>query len=226
MGESFVTPRLFQFLRQLAENNERAWFEANKQRYLDEVRDPLLHFITAFAPRLAKIAPHLVADPRPMGGSLFRIYRDTRFARDKSPYKTHAAIHFRHGGRDVHGAGYYVHLEPGQVFFAAGMWRPEPETLQAIRDAIVERPKEWQSVRKRIGELDDHGEGDRLKRPPKGYDPEHRFIEDLKRRSFTSSVSFTQKQACQADFLDRVAAVCKEKAPLMQFLCRAGGAPW
>ena len=91
-----ITTALFDFLRDLRDNNDREWFAANKGRYLAEVRDPMLDFIGAFAAPLAEISPHFVADPRPNGGSLFRIYRDTRFSRDKTPYKTNAGAHFRH----------------------------------------------------------------------------------------------------------------------------------
>ena len=108
-------------------NNEREWFAANKQRYVDDVRDPLLHFVDHFAGPLAKISRHLVADSRPIGGSLFRIYRDTRFSHDKSPFKTAAALHFRYGGKgDVHGPGFYLHIEPGTCFMgrASGIRRP------------------------------------------------------------------------------------------------------
>ena len=102
-----ITTALFDFLRDLRENNDREWFQANKGRYLAEVRDPMLDFIGAFAAPLAEISPHFVADPRPNGGSLFRIYRDTRFSRDKTPYKTNAGAHFRHAaGKDAHAPGF------------------------------------------------------------------------------------------------------------------------
>ena len=103
-AEPHFTPRLFKFLRDLKRNNERPWFQANKERYIADVQQPLLRFIADFATPLRKIAPAFDADPRPSGGSMFRIYRDTRFAKDKSPYKTHVAAHFRHKqtSSDVH----------------------------------------------------------------------------------------------------------------------------
>jgi uncharacterized protein (TIGR02453 family) len=225
MAQGTITRQMFRFLRDLAGHNDRDWFNANKQRYIDEVRDPLLQFITEFGPRLAKISPHLVADPRPTGGSLFRIYRDTRFSADKRPYKTHAAMSFRHAAGG--GPGFYLHLEPGMAFMGAGLWHPEPDQLKMVRDAITSSPKRWQTVRKARGlAIDDGHEGDRLKRPPAGYDPEHPFIEDLKRKSFTASTSFTEAQACAPDFVDHFAKACREKAPLMEFLCRATGLKW
>jgi uncharacterized protein (TIGR02453 family) len=226
MPNPYITPRTFQFLKALATHNDRAWFNDHKQRYLDEVRDPLLALVADFAPRLAKISKNFVADPRPVGGSLFRIYRDTRFSGDKRPYKTHAGMSFRHiDGRDVHGPVFYLHLEPGRVFMAAGLWRPDVDSLGKIRDAIVERPDRWKRVLKSRGLAIDAGH-ERLKRPPRGYDAEHPFVEDLKRKSFTASTSFNQKQACAPDFPTRFATACRQKTPLMEFLTNAVGLPW
>jgi uncharacterized protein (TIGR02453 family) len=219
-----ITPRIFRFLKELAANNDREWFNANKQRYIDEVRDPLLDFVDEFAPRLAKISKNMLADPRPVGGSLFRIYRDTRFSKDKRPYKTHAGMTFRHvDGRDVHGPIFYLHLEPGRVFTAAGMWHPPSDSLQKIREAIVAKPGHWKRVLGRVEMDEGH---DTLKRPPRGFDPEHIFVEHLKLKSITSSATFTQKEGCAPDFLARFATECKRKAPLMEFLTNAVGLPW
>ena len=121
-----ITVALFDFLRDLRDNNDREWFAANKGRYVTDVRDPMLGFIADFAAPLAEISPHFVADPRANGGSLFRIYRDTRFSRDKTPYKTNVGAHFRHAaGKDAHAPGFYLHLEPGMCFAACGVWRPD-----------------------------------------------------------------------------------------------------
>jgi len=101
--EAHFGPGLFKFLTELKRNNKRVWFQANKHRYQEQVRDPAQRFILDFSPMLKKISPHFIADPRPIGGSLFRIYRDTRFTKDKSPYKTHTGLHFRHkDGKDAH----------------------------------------------------------------------------------------------------------------------------
>jgi uncharacterized protein (TIGR02453 family) len=226
--ESLITPRTFKFLRELAQNNNREWFTENKQRYLDDVRDPLLQFVAGFAPRLAKISRNMVADPSPVGGSLFRIYRDTRFSPDKRPYKTHAGMTFRHAnGRDVHGPVFYLHLEPGTVFMAAGMWHPQPDVFGKVRDAIVANPKRWKAVREqRAFRLDDGHPGDQLKRVPRGYDPEHPFSDDLRRRSIIASTTFSQAQACAATFPARFAKACQEKVVLMEFLTRAVGLSW
>lgn len=226
MPRSPISPAVFRFLRELADNNNREWFNDHKQRYIDEVRDPLLEFVQDFAPRLEKISKNMLADPRPVGGSLFRVHRDTRFSKDKRPYKTHAGITFRHrDGRDVHGPVFYLHLEPGSVFMAGGMWRPEADSLGRIREAIVAHPGRWKRVLGRV-ELDTGDEGSRLKRAPRGYDPDHPFVEDLKRKSFTASTRFTQAEATASDLPARFASACREKAPLMQFLTQAVGLPW
>jgi len=217
-----ITPKLFHFLRDLARHNERDWFNANKARYLAEVRDPLLEFVAAFAPELARISRCMVADPSPVGGSLFRIYRDTRFAKDKSPYKTHAGLSFRHAdGRDVHGPIFYLHLEPGRVFTAAGMWHPPSESLKSIRDAIVAHPARWKRATKaKATGLDD---SDRLARPPRGYPADHPLVEDLKRKTFTNSESFSEKAACAAGFVAEYARACRRATPLVEFLAAAVG---
>jgi len=226
--QCLITPRTFAFLRELAQHNNREWFTENKQRYLDEVRDPLLQFVAEFGSRLAKISRHMVADPSPVGGSLFRIYRDTRFSHDKRPYKTHAGMTFRHAaGRDVHGPVFYLHLEPGMIFMAAGMWHPEPEALGKIRDAIVANPKRWKALRGHKAFRIDQGDaGDQLKRVPRGYDADHPFADDLRRKSFTASTTFSQSVACAPTFAATFATACQQKAPLMDFLTRAVGLPW
>ncbi len=221
----YVSLSTFRFFRELAQNNNREWFNANKDRYIEEVRDPLLGFVEAFGARLEKISTSMFADSRPNGGSLFRIYRDTRFSKDKSPYKTYAGMTFRHvEGREVAAPGFYLHLEPGRVFAAAGMWHAPSDALKQIRDAIVEHPERWKRTTRGRGRALD--EGDQLKRAPRGFDPEHPLIADLKRKSFTISSNFTQKEACAPDFLDRFARSSRQAGPLMEFLTRAVGLRW
>lgn len=121
-NSAHFTPALFEFLSEFADNNNREWFQDNKTRYERDVRDALIQFVADFGKRLQEISPHMVADPRLSGGSVFRIYRDVRFSKDKSPYKTNAGVHFRHEvGRDVHGPGLYLNLQPDQVFAGVGI---------------------------------------------------------------------------------------------------------
>ena len=146
------TPGLFDFLRELKANNKKEWFDANKDRYVADVRDPLLAFIAALRPRLLEISPYLVADPKPAGGSMFRIYRDTRFAKDKTPYKTHVGIYFRHArAADADTAGLYLNLAPRDVFMGAGIWHPGSPALKRIRTRMVQRPESWRKAVADIG---------------------------------------------------------------------------
>ncbi|MCU0305705.1 MAG: TIGR02453 family protein [Thermoanaerobaculales bacterium] len=212
-------PELFAFLRELERNNTREWFQAHRERYRADVQEPLLAFISAFASPLAKISRHFVADPRPVGGSMFRIHRDTRFARDKSPYKTHAAAQFRHReGRDVHAPGFYLHLGPGEVFMGAGLWHPDGPTLAGIRAAIVDDPAGWRRASRGLALG-----GESLKRPPRGVDPDHPLVEDLKRKDFVSFVESKESAACAPGFLASFTESCRSSAPLVRFLTRAVG---
>ena len=217
----YFDEELFAFLSALKRHNDRTWFQENKERYETKVRDPLVDFIADVGPELRKISPRLVADPRPVGGSMFRIHRDVRFSKDKSPYKTHMGAHFPLGGKGVAGPGYYFHLEPGRSMVGGGMWIPEPAALQDIRERISARPAEWRKAR---GTLDEHG--DELKRPPRGFDPDDPMIEDIKRRSFTAGVRLTDAQVTSPTLMKTFVGACKDLAPMMRFLAAATGATW
>ncbi len=220
------SPAFFRFLRDLKDNNNRPWFETNKTRYEDDVRGPLTQLVVDFAPHLQRISPHFVADPRPSGGSIFRIYRDTRFAKDKTPYKTNAGAHFRHAaGKDVHTPGFYLHLEPGEVFVGAGLWHPDPPTQNQLRDAIVARPRDWQKIKAALPPSFSM-DGEQLTRPPRGYDAAHPLIDDLRRKDFVVSTVFDEKAACAPDFLDQFVSTCRTVAPFVRFLTEAVGQPW
>jgi uncharacterized protein (TIGR02453 family) len=215
----FFRPELFEFLRQLRRHNNREWFAKNKARYEELVRDPALLFIGGFAPHLVEISPFFVADPRPTHGSLFRIYRDTRFSPDKRPFKTHVGIRFSHNsGKDAHAPVFYLHLQPENCFAAAGVWHPDNRALTRIRTAIVDQPERWAKACRKL-EL----EGDSLTRPPRGYDPEHPFIEDIKRKDFVASVAFRDRQVCGPAFMRDFSAACRAMLPLVEFTTKALG---
>jgi uncharacterized protein (TIGR02453 family) len=225
---SHFTAELFRFLRDLDRHNERAWFELHKPRYLEHVRDPMLSFITDFAARLERISRRFVADPRPTGGSMFRIYRDVRFGGDKRPYKTVASAQFRHeAGRDVHAPGFYLHLEPGRVFVGGGIWRPDGSALAKIRDGIVADAARWKRIT-RPAALGDGIElaGEVLKRPPRGYDPDHPLVADLRRKDFVAVANLDEDAACSADFIERVTSLFRRKAPFVRFLTEALELDW
>jgi uncharacterized protein (TIGR02453 family) len=220
----------FKFFRELKKNNERDWFEANKARYKERVLAPLQDFVEAIAPRLAKISPHFACDPRPQGGTIFRIYRDTRFSKDKTPYKENAGLHFRHvRGKDFRAPAFYLHLSPGEVFYGGGMYMPEPPALLAVRTAIAEKPADWKkalaaaSMKRAFDGLSDH---DTLSKPPRGFAPDHPLIEDIKRKSFFAMAESNEDAAARADFPAVVAKAYADAAPLMAFLCRAVDAPY
>jgi uncharacterized protein (TIGR02453 family) len=222
-----VTPQLFEFLSELAENNDRAWFEAHRSRYEDAVREPLRAFIREVEAPLESISTHIVADDRKSGGSLFRIHRDTRFSKDKSPYKTWAAVQFRHeAGKDAHAPGYYLHLQPDNVLMGAGVWHPAREALESIREEIVERPGAWFETRDAMVAAGFQFAGESLKRPPRGYDPDHPAIDDLRRKDFIAVRHLSEEIACGPEFAGAYAGLCSDAAPLMRFLTSAIGVRW
>ena len=212
----------FDFFEELIQNNDRDWFAENKPRYKHDVVGPLQDFIIAMEPRLEEVSPHYICDPRGNGGSMFRIYRDVRFSKDKRPYKEHAACQFRHVmAKDVHAPGFYVHLEPEQVFFGGGVWRPDSKALNSIREDIRDRGDEWAQVRDLVS-----SDGESLKRPPRGFSADEPFIDDLKRKSFFAMRSDSTDLARSPEFIDQVAAAFAEAAPMMRFICRAVDAPF
>jgi uncharacterized protein (TIGR02453 family) len=228
LNGTHIKPELFEFFRELKRNNGKQWFQSNKERYEQEVRLPLQRFIMEFEQPLRRISLHYRADPRPVGGSLFRIYRDVRFSPDKSPYKTHGGIQFRHGqGKDVHAPGFYLHLEPDNVFAAAGIWHPDSSALVRIRSAIASDPGKWTRAKNDPGFSKTYAlGGDSLKRAPQGYDPDHPQIVDLKRKDYIASAALSEQEACAQDFLDRYARLCAEASPFMEFLTKALDLPW
>ncbi|MEZ5920899.1 MAG: DUF2461 domain-containing protein [Parvularculaceae bacterium] len=229
MAFSGLPKDYFAFFKELADNNNRAWFEDNKARYKQNVQTPLLDFVEAMAPWLKKISKHIVADPRPVGGSVFRIYKDVRFSKDKSPYKIHGAVQFRHAlGKDAHAPGFYVHLAPREVMYGGGVWMPPSPALLAVRKSIRDDAAAWRKAvnapafKKRFNEV----RGDKLTRPPRGFDADDSNIEDIKRKSFFAMDHGNQKAAMAPAFVDDVAAAFADAAPLMKFLCKAMGAPF
>jgi uncharacterized protein (TIGR02453 family) len=213
----------FAFFKELKKNNNRDWFADNKPRYYESVVNPISEFIVAIRPRLQKISPHYKADPKPHGGSMFRIYRDTRFSKDKTPYKTHAACQFRHeAGKDAHAPGFYVHIETDGIHFGGGIWRPPSKQLGLIRDFIVDNPSAWDKLIKSAAIKKAGGiRGDSLKRPPRGFDAEARHIVDLKRKSFYVMLEADAGLALSPDFVNESAKAFRTAAKLNHFVCDA-----
>ena len=219
------TPELFGFLADLERNNRREWFKANTARYETELKEPALAFIADFAPALKKISPYFEAIPKTVGGSLFRIHRDTRFSHDKTPYKTHCGIHFRHrAGKNVSTPGFYLHLDLNDPFVGVGVWRPDSASLKKIRDAVAADPAAWRAaVGGKAFKASYVMTGDALKRPPRGYDPGHPLIEDLKRKDFTALSPLDHDRILAPGFLEDFARTCRAGSPLVKFICDALG---
>lgn len=218
------TIETFKFLDELALRNDREFFEANRARYETHVREPALAFIRAMARPLATITEHFVADDRRAGGSLMRIHRDTRFGRDKTPYKTNIGIQFRHGaGKDIHAPGFYVHISPTENFVGVGMWHPEPPVLQAIRQRIVDEPERWTAVTtaKAFTKLGMTPGGDALTRIPRGFPKDHPHAADLRRTSFLLGGDIEAADVIAADFPARVTKRFQVATDFMRFLCDA-----
>lgn len=224
MTTRFFSPALFRFLRELKANNTSEWFQAHKAQFEVAVREPMLGFILAFGEPLAELNRHFEANPSRSGGSMFRINRDTRFSRDKSPYKTNVGAQFRHRAcpREVHSPAFYLHLEPRGCFMFAGLWHPDPAFLKRVRDRIVAHPRQWSALAAKGLQV----EGDALARVPQGYDPAHPLAEALKLKDYYTATPLSEGQVCSGDFLDRFAGHCREQAPLLRFLAQALDLPW
>jgi len=218
----------FAFFDELEVNNNRTWFNDNKGRYHASVVEPVSEFIVCMAPRLRKISQHYIANPKPHGGSMFRIYRDTRFSKDKTPYKTNAGVQFRHeAGKDAHAPGFYLHLAADGLLFGGGVWHPAAPQLNRIRDYIADNARSWARIVnapkvKEVGGI----RGDSLKRPPRGFDAQHVHIEDLKRKSFYIMTEAPAAQALKPGFIDDVTEGFRRAMPLNRFITGALDLPF
>lgn len=221
-GGRFST-ETFDFLQDLELFNERAWFKANQDRYERHVREPLLELIEALRdPLHQRVSERIVCDPRKVGGSMFRIQRDTRFSSDTSPYKTNAGAILRHdAGRDTTAPGVYVHLEAGNCLVGLGVYHPPTEALRRLRDAMVDDPDAWADARAVVGSRAWSFAGDTLKRAPRGYPPDHPLIEDLRRTSVAVLRPITEKQVCSDRLVATIVDRAAEARPLWRWLCGA-----
>ncbi len=217
------------FLADLAKNNNRDWFRANKDRYEQSVRGPALAFIEAMAGPLERVARHIYADPSPNGGSLMRIYRDTRFSPDKTPYKTNIGIQFRHERcDDVHAPGLYFHIDPKECFLACGTWRPPSAALAALRTRIAGPPGLWLAARdnKAFKRVWGSVTGDTLKRPPRDFDADHPCIDDIKRKDFLGVIDLPRADMRSPKLPAQATKAFAAATPLMKFLCDALALPY
>lgn len=221
------TKKTLVFLAELERHNDRDWFKANKDRYEEHVLGPALALVAALKAPLKKVTRHVVVDDKKVGGSLMRIYRDVRFSKDKRPYNPYIAMRFRHAD-GPHGPGFYLRIRSDAVDAGTGIWQPEPDKLKKIRDHIVANTRAWQTARndpafkKVFGDL----EGDVLKRPPRGFDPDHPCVEDLKRKDFVGFRESKVSLATRKDLVERLCADWKASTKLNRFLAKAVGVDW
>lgn len=229
MGASAPFDRdLLNFLSELSSHNDRDWFEANKPRYERVYKQAFAGFVDAFGPRLERISPHLVADPRPSGGSVMRIYRDTRFSKDKSPYRTYTVVHFGHRkGGEGRAPGLFLYVSPDEIAAGGGLWHPEPPVARRIRRAIADDPKGWRRVAagpsfRRRFELT----GESLRRVPTGFPKDHPQALDLMRKDFVASTTIPTGVFLSPRFLSTYEELSREVAPFLRYLCEAVGLPF
>ncbi|MFV1962362.1 MAG: DUF2461 domain-containing protein [Acidimicrobiia bacterium] len=231
MTKKYFTKGVFDFLNELESNNEKVWWEDNKDRYITTIREPALEFINDFDSRLKRISPHFVAASRTLGGSLMRPYRDVRFSNDKTPYKTNVGIQFRHEqGKDVHAPGFYLHIEPRACFAGAGLWKPETPVARAIRRSIHDDPAGWKKAAKGKAFSDTWSiapdDNEMLKRVPKELDDGHPFPDDLRFKSFIAGARLSQAQVTSKGFDAELAAMFAKASSFTRFLCDAMGVPF
>jgi len=222
MKSTHFTPATLEFLTELQENNNREWFNTHKERYEEKVRGPALDFIADFGPGLKSLSRHFLAIPKKSGGSMMRPYRDTRFSKDKTPYKTNIGIQFRHErGKDVHAPGYYLHIEPDSFFLGVGIWRPDGTALKGIREAIDENQKKWLTLKNggftQIFELS----GSSLKTQPRGYPKDHLQIQWLRFKDFIVSKNFHDEELQSGKCFDTAYDVYYQMADFIFYLRKA-----
>lgn len=221
---AYFTDKTFKFLRSLARHNDRAWFADHKADYDAHMREPFQRLIADLQPALHAVSAHFRAEPRGVGGSLFRIHRDTRFSNDKTPYKTWQGARLFHARfRQVPAPSYYLHLQPGHCFVAAGLWHPEPDTLRRIRHFIVDNPAGWKRAAhapafRRRYDLDD---SERLVRPPRGFDPAFEHIDDLRSRNFVATRAIDDATMTGPRLRSVLEKDLVGLAPFVDYLCAA-----
>jgi uncharacterized protein (TIGR02453 family) len=228
MGETYFTRDGLRFLKELGTHNEKPWFEGNKSRFEEGLREPGLRLVSDLAPRLKKVSKHMVADTRPNGGSLSRIYRDTRFSKDKSPYKTALFIHFWHDrGTEDAAPAFYLHVEPGSSSVGGGVWHPATSALSRIREAIVKDSEGWRKAKrgKAVSGACTMG-GEVLKKVPRGFDPEHPLAEDLRRKDYGLHQKILDDVLVGPDLVSELMRAFVATSPLLEFLSKAVGLPF
>ncbi len=228
MAATYFTKDTFKFLKELENNNNRVWFNDNKQRYEDLVRTPSLKLIEDMSEVLPSLSPHFHARPKKVGGSLMRVYRDLRYAKDKTPYKINIGINFRHESAiDMHYPCYFLHIANYECYIGLGIWHPGSSTLKKIRSCLDENPRAWLSAKndKKFSKSFELG-GSSLINNPRGYDKEHPLIEDLKRKDFIARQYLEKSIITSPDLLEIMIKELSKANPFMRYLCYAVDFPF
>ena len=223
MSSTYFTNKTFKFQRALARNNNREWFHEHKAEYEADLRQPFLRLIADLQPALLEVSEHFRADPKSVGGSLFRIHRDTRFSNDKTPYKAWAGARFFHArSKQVEAPSYYLHIQPGNCFVGAGLWHPQPDTQRKIRQFIFDNPGNWKAaVHKPAFRKKFDMDGESLVRAPSGFPADHELIDDLKRKNFVAMTKLDDETVLGPRLRKTVGDQFKSLAPLVDYLCAA-----
>lgn len=214
-----LQPATFDFLSQLSQNNHREWFDAHRADY-DAARADFEAFISTLKTALTPLVPEL--ESQPAKSLLFRIYRDVRFSKDKTPYKMHFSAYFCRAGKKAWDAGYYLHVSPGKSHFSAGMWEPQGAVMRAVRQEIDYSFEALQGIlqgadfRKQFGDL----AGDKLRTLPQGYTAENPAIEILKHKSFLASRPLPDGFFTKKDAVKKITEMARVAAPLVALLNR------
>ena len=219
---TYFSDKSFKFLRGLARNNDKTWFNAHKDAYEEHVRQPFLRLLVDLQAPLAEISEHFRSDPKTVGGSLFRIYRDARFSTDKSPYKPWQGARLFHERRkQVAAPSFYIHLQPGECFVGAGLWHPESHTQNKVRRFIFDNPGSWKAAahapafRRRF----EFEEGEMLSRSPRGFPADFEFIDDLKHKNFVFWRSLEDSVMTGPKLKQTLATDLAALAPFVDYLC-------
>ena len=215
-------PEALDFFRELRKHNERDWFQPRKALFEERVKLPMRQLVEALNAALAGFAPHYVTDP---DKAIYRIYRDTRFSPDKTPYKDHIAASFHRRGTNGHGEnGFYVAVSDKETAVGGGVYTPPPDVLLAVRRHVASRHEDLRkilaaaSVRKLLGEM----QGDKLTRVPKGFPADHPAADLLKFKSYILYVTLPPELAATRDFYPEILKRFKSMAPFLEFLSAAG----
>ena len=213
-------PEGIAFLRELKENNDREWFTPRKNVYDEQLRLPMIELVRAIHGEMLRFAPEYVGEP---AKCVFRIYRDTRFSKDKTPYKTHVAASFwRNGVGKGSGAGYYFSISPEEVEIAGGLYAPEPDALLLVRQYLAEYHEDFRAtfdsrkLKTLLGDL----QGESVSRVPKGFHLEHPAIDLLKRKQFVFFISLDPNLATTPQLFTEVVKRFEAMAPFIEFLNR------